>query len=348
MEIKRESFGRLPTGVEIETFTLTNFRGLEVRVMSYGATLLSLKLPDRYGRFDDVALGHKSLENYLKRETNPYFGSTVGRYANRIAKGKFFLDGKEYNLSINDGRNHLHGGINGFDRRVWKAETFREERAVGVKFSYFSRDGEEGYPGNLSCSVSYRLTEDNELIIDYFATTDKPTPVNLTNHTYFNLKGEGNGTILDHELFINADYFTPVDNELIPTGEIKQVSGTPWDFTKPKAIGKEIAKVPGGYDHNFVLREEKEGLKLAAHLYEPKSGRSMEIYTTEPGLQFYSGNFLDGSIIGKSGKSYPKYGGLCLEPQHFPNSPNQSNFPSTILRPGEEYKSKTLYRFSVR
>jgi aldose 1-epimerase len=348
MEVKREFFGRLADGTEVETFILTNSHGLEIKVMNYGATLLSLRIPDRNGKFADVVLGHRNLENYLKRETNPYFGSTIGRYANRIKRGKFYLDGKEYNLTINDGKNHLHGGTNGFDRKVWKAEPFKEEKAVGVKFSYFSKDGEEGYPGNLSCSVTYRLTEDNELILNYFAITDKPTHVNLTNHAYFNLKGEGNATILDHELLINADYFTPVDEELIPTGEIKSVKGTPWDFTEPKPIGKDIGKVQGGYDHNFVLRKEEKPLRLAARLYEPKSGRMMEIFTTEPGIQFYSGNFLDGSITGKSGKPYLKYGGLCLETQHFPDSPNHPDFPSTVLRPGEKYESMTIYKFSVK
>ncbi len=348
MEIKKELFGNLPDGTRIDVFTLTNSQGLSAKVITYGATLISLKTPDRNGKFADIVLGHKNLENYIKRETNPYFGSTIGRYANRIARGRFVLDGKEFKLSINDGENHLHGGTNGFDRKVWKSEPFREEKAVGVKFTYFSRDGEEGYPGNLTCSVTYRLTEENELILNYFAITDKPTHVNLTNHSYFNLKGEGNGTILDHELLINAEHFTPVDKELIPTGEIKPVKGTPWDFTEPKIIGKYIDKVEGGYDHNFVLKGGEKELKLATRLYEPESGRMLEIFTTEPGIQFYSGNFLDGSITGKSGKPYPKYGGLCLETQHFPDSPNKPHFPSTVLRPGEKYESLTVYKFSIK
>jgi len=348
MEIKKEIFGYLPDGQAIEAYLLTNSHGLKAKIMTYGATLISLEVPDRHGQLADIVLGHNHLEGYLRRETNPYFGATIGRYANRIARGKFILDGNEYHLATNDGPNHLHGGLKGFDRVVWKAEPFQEERAVGVRFSYLSPDGEEGYPGNLNCTVIYRLTEDNELRLDYEATTDRATPVNLTHHSYFNLAGEGQGTVLDHELMINADYYTPVDAQLIPTGEISPVKGTPFDFTLPKAIGSEIDRVPGGYDHNFVLKEASTSLKLAARLYEPVSGRLLEIYTTEPGLQFYSGNFLDGSIKGKSGRPYPKHAGLCLETQHFPDSPNRPNFPSTILRPGEKYVSTTIHRFSIK
>lgn len=348
MEIKKEIFGYLPNGQAIEAYLLTNSHGLKAKIMTYGATLISLEVPDRNGQMADIVLGHKELEGYLKRESNPYFGATVGRYANRIAKGKFILDGVEYHLATNDGPNHLHGGLNGFDRVVWKAEPFEEERAVGVRFSYLSPDGEEGYPGNLNCVVIYRLTEDNELRLDYEATTDKATPVNLTHHSYFNLAGEGQGTILEHELMINADYYTPVDAELIPTGEIIPVKGTPFDFTIPKPIGLEIDQVQGGYDHNFVLKEAATSLKLAARLYEPASGRLLEIYTTEPGLQFYSGNFLDGSIKGKSGRPYPQHAGLCLETQHFPDSPNRPHFPSTVLRPGEKYISTTVHRFAIK
>ncbi len=348
MEIKQESFGRLPGGQEVRLFILSNSQGMRARIINYGATLISLEVPDRNGQFADIVLGHNNLEGYLKRETNPYFGSTVGRYANRIAKAVFVLDGVEYHLAANDGPNHLHGGLKGFDRVLWEAEPFEEPQAVGVKFSYLSPDGEEGYPGNLACTVTYRLTEGNELRIDYAATTDKPTPVNLTHHSYFNLAGEGQGTILEHELMINADHYTPVDDRLIPTGEIAPVKGTPFDFTIPKAIGAEIDQVKGGYDHNFVLREGESSLHLAARLYEPRSGRLMEIMTTEPGLQFYSGNFLDGTIIGKSGRAYPKHSGLCLETQHFPDSPNRPNFPSTILRPEEKYTSTTIHRFTVK
>ncbi len=348
MEMKKEIFGRLPDGKEVEAFILTNSHGLRAKIMTYGATLISLEIPDRDGQLADIVLGHNNLEGYLKRETNPYFGATVGRYANRLAKGRFMLNGNEYHLATNDGPNHLHGGLNGFDRVLWKGEPFREERALGVKLSYLSPDGEEGYPGNLEVVVTYRLTEDNELQINYEAKTDKPTIVNLTHHGYFNLAGEGQGPILDHELLINADYFTPVDSELIPTGEISPVKGTPFDFTTAKPIGAEIDQVPGGYDHNFVLRQSEASLRLAAQLYEPQSGRLMEIFTTEPGLQFYSGNFLNGSITGKSGRAYQKHYGLCLETQHFPDSPNRPNFPSTELRPGEEYASVTLHRFSVK
>ncbi len=348
MEVKKEVFGQLPDGTEVEAYVLTNSHGLKAKIMTYGATLISLEVPDRNGQMADVVLGHSRLEGYLKRETNPYFGSTVGRYANRIAKGKFILDGVEYRLATNDGPNHLHGGFKGFDRVIWQAEPIKEERAVGIKFRYLSPDGEEGYPGNLECTVTYRLTEDNELRLDYEATTDKPTPVNLTHHSYFNLAGEGEGNILDHELMINAAYYTPVDRELIPTGEISPVEGTPFDFTIPKKIGEDIDQVSGGYDHNFVLKEGPEAVRLAARLYEPRSGRLMEILTTEPGLQFYSGNFLDGSIVGKSGRPYARHDGLCLETQHFPDSPNQPNFPPTILRPGEKYTSLTIHRFSVK
>lgn len=348
MEIKKEIFGYLPDGQAIEAYLLTNSHGLKAKIMTYGATLISLEVPDRNGQMADIVLGHKELEGYIKRESNPYFGATVGRYANRIAKGQFILDGVEYHLATNDGPNHLHGGLNGFDRVVWKAEPFEEEKAIGLRFSYLSPDGEEGYPGNLNCTVIYRLTENNELRLDYEATTDKATPVNLTHHSYFNLAGEGQGTILEHELMINADYYTPVDTELIPTGQISPVKGTPFDFTIPKPIGSEIDQVQGGYDHNFVLREAATSLKLAARLYEPTSGRLLEIYTTEPGLQFYSGNFLDGSIKGKSGRPYPKHAGLCLETQHFPDSPNRPHFPSTILRPGEKYISTTIHRFSIK
>ncbi len=348
MEIKKEIFGSMPDGQVVEAYLLTNSHGLKAKIMTYGATLISLEVPDRNGQMADIVLGHNRLEGYLRRETNPYFGATIGRYANRIAKGRFILDGVEYFLATNDGPNHLHGGLKGFDRVIWKAEPFQEERAVGVRFSYLSPDGEEGYPGNLNCTVIYRLTEDNELRLDYEATTDKATPVNLTHHSYFNLAGEGQGTILDHELMINADYYTPVDAQLIPTGDISPVKGTPFDFTIPKPIGLEIDQVQGGYDHNFVLREALTSLKLAARLYEPKSGRLLEIYTTEPGLQFYSGNFLDGSIKGKSGRTYQKHSGLCLESQHFPDSPNRPQFPSTILRPGEKYISTTVHRFSIK
>ncbi len=348
MDINKHSFGRMLNGLEVDLYTLTNTGGLRARIMTYGATLVSLEVPDRSGKMADIVLGHDSLEGYLDPAQNPYFGAIVGRYGNRIAKGRFTLDGVEHQLATNNGENHLHGGAKGFDKVLWKAEPVREEGAVGVKLSYLSRDGEEGYPGNLSATVIYWLTEEEELKITYEAETDKPTQVNLTHHSYFNLAGQGEGDILGHELTLNADGFTPVDEGLIPTGEIRLVAGTPWDFTKPKAIGAEIAAVPGGYDHNFVLRDGQGTLRLAARVFEPSSGRGLEITTVEPGIQFYSGNFLDGTITGKHGKIYRKHYGFCLEPQHFPDSPNKPNFPSTILRPGEKYTSLTIHKFFVK
>ncbi len=347
MDIQRQPFGNLPDGSQVELFTLTNSHGLKARIMNYGATVISLDVPDRNGQRGDIVLGHDSLEGYLSPAQNPYFGSIVGRYGNRIARGRFILDGVEYQLATNIGPNHLHGGLKGFDKVLWTSEPVQEEGAVGVKLRYLSPDGEEGYPGNLTVTVIYWLTDEDELKIAYEAESDKPTPVNLTHHSYFNLAGQGQGDVLGHELMLNADYFTPVDEELIPTGEIRPVAGTPWDFTKPKPIGAEIAAVPGGYDHNFVLRGETGTLKLAARVHEPSTGRVMEIYTTEPGVQFYSGNFLDGTITGKGGKVYQKHFGFCLETQHFPDSPNHPHFPSTILRPGQKYTSLTIHKFSI-
>ncbi|MGA2586161.1 MAG: aldose epimerase family protein [Candidatus Aminicenantales bacterium] len=342
----KEPFGHLPDGSAVEIFTLKNDGGLKARLMTYGAILVSLEVPGRDGRPGDVVLGYDTLDGYVKN--NPYFGAIVGRYGNRIAKGLFTLDGAAYKLAVNNGENHLHGGVRGFDKVVWAAEPVKETGAVGVKFTYLSKDGEEGYPGNLACAVTYRLTNDNELKISYEATTDKSTPVNLTHHSYWNLAGQGNGDILRHELGLNADRYTPVDKGLIPTGELVPVKGTPMDFTTPTAIGRRIAQVEGGYDHNYVLNRTGEELSPAARLYDPQSGRTMEISTTEPGIQFYSGNFLDGTITGKSGKVYQKHYGLCLETQHFPDSPNKLNFPSTILKPGRVYKSLTVHKFSTR
>jgi aldose 1-epimerase len=341
MELERQSFGELPDGTAVDIFTLTNGRGIKARLMTYGAILVSLEVPDRGGKPGDIVLGYDSLDGYLK--SNPYFGSIVGRYGNRIAKGKFTLDGSTYELAANNGENHLHGGIKGYDKIVWKAESVRGNGEVGVKFSYLSPDGEEGYPGNLKITVIYRLTDRNELKIDYEVTTDKATPVNLTHHSYFNLAGKGD--ILGHEIMINADGYTPVDAGLIPTGEIRPLKATPFDFTSPHTIGERIAQVEGGYDHNFVLRSGGGKLELAVRVVEPLSGRIMEISTTEPGLQFYSGNFLDGTITGKGGRIYNKHAGFCLETQHFPDSPNQPGFPSTILRPGEVYRSQTVHKF---
>jgi aldose 1-epimerase len=348
---------KAPSGIKVSDFSsikefcLTNKNGVEVRLTNYGARITAIKVSDRNGKMADVILGHSSVEGYINAQDRPYFGAVVGRYGNRIAKGKFTLDGKVYELATNNGVNHLHGGNIGFDKQVWNAET---EGVNAVVFTFKSHDGEEGYPGNLDISVTYTLTDENELKISYFATTDKATPVNLTNHAYFNLAGEGSGSIVDHEMMINADAFTPVTDALIPTGEFRPVKGTPFDFKASKPIGRDInqkntqLEYGNGYDHNFVLNKGTGGMTLAAVLCEPKSGRVMETYTDEPGVQFYCGNFLSGCLTGKSGKPYSFRSGLCLETQHYPDSPNQKNFPSTILKPGEEYKTTTIYKFSVK
>ncbi len=325
-------------------YTLTNTLGFEVSVTNYGGAVTSLKTPDRDGNFGDIVLGFESLDEYVH---NPrYFGALIGRHANRIARGRFSLDGVEYQLPCNNGANHLHGGFKGFDKRVWDVR----ESEKALHLTYFSKDGEEGYPGNVTAEVDFTLL-DHELRVDYRATTDRDTIVNLTNHSYFNLRGAG--TILDHELTLNADRFTPVSEDLIPTGEIRSVEGTPMDFRKGKAIGSEISApydqlgFTGGYDHNFVVNDYDGSLRSFGRLYEPNKGRVLEVLTTQPGMQFYSGNFLDGSFTGKDGFVYVKYAGLCLEPQHFPDAPNHSSFPSTVLRPGEEYKQTTVFRFSA-
>ena len=342
-KIQREVFGRTADGTEIEIFTLTNSQGLRARVTTWGAGLVDMLVPDRKGTLADVTLGFEKLDGYLG--SHPFFGSTAGRYANRIAKGKFTLDGKEYTLATNNGANHLHGGRKGFDKKVWKAEA-----GAGVRFTYTSADGEEGYPGTLKVAVTYVLTDKNELRIDYEATTDKPTILNLTNHAYWNLAGAE--TILGHELTLHAEKFTPVDGGSIPTGKIEPVAGGPMDFRKAKKIGRDFAQMtgtPGGYDHNFVLDKPAPGaLTLAAELHESDSGRVLKISTTEPGVQFYTGNYLDGSLTGKGGRLYKKNAGLCLETQHFPDSPNHANFPSTVLRPGETFRSTTVHEFSVK
>ena len=347
--ISREPFGTAPSGEAVELMTLRNARGVELRAMTYGAIIVSLKVPDRAGQLGDVVLGYDSLAGYVK--SSPYFGAIVGRYGNRIARGKFTLDGKPYTLAVNNGPNALHGGLKGFDKVVWSADTIRMLEGVGIRFSYVSKDGEEGYPGTLTTTVTYTLTDSNEVHIAYEATADKATPVNLTQHTYFNLAGTGD--ILAHVLTLNADRFTPVDSTLIPTGDLAPVAETPFDFTAPHAVGERIGaddqqmKFGGGYDHNFVLTRADTGLALAAVLKEPTSGRTLEVRTTEPGVQFYSGNFLDGTLSGKGGMVYAHRTGLCLETQHFPDSPNQAAFPNTIVRPGETYRSRTVWRFGV-
>lgn len=352
-EIERAPFGTTQEGDSVEVFTLANEDGMEARVTNYGGIILSLMVPDRDGQLADVVLGFDSLSGYL--EGHPYFGAIIGRYGNRVAGGQFTVDGETYELATNDGANHLHGGDVGFDKLVWDAEPFVNEDGEGLIFRYTSQAGEEGYPGTLETTVTYTLTDDNELIFDYHATTDAPTPVNLTQHSYFNLAGDGSGDILDHVVTIHADEFTPVDSTLIPTGEFRSVEGTPFDFREPTPIGERIDAdneqigYGPGYDHNFVLRRDgpSDEPELAARVEDPTSGRVMEILTTEPGLQFYSGNFLDGSLSGKGGASYEHRTGFAMETQHFPDSPNQETFPSTILRPGEEYTSRTIYRFST-
>jgi aldose 1-epimerase len=347
MSINTESFGKTPDGQEVNLYTLTNTNGIRARIITYGAILVSLEVPDRDGKLADITLGYDTLDGYLTR--HPYFGSTVGRYANRIGGASFKLNDVEYKLAANNGPNHLHGGIKGFDKVVWKVEETKANNGEArVKLSYLSKDGEEGYPGNLSCTVTYILTKDDELKINYEAETDKPTVINLTNHSYWNLAGQGNGDILSHELMLNADKYTPVDEGLIPTGEIRNVKDTPMDFTRPMAIGSRIGQVEGGYDHNYVLNGGGGTLALCAKVYEPTTGRIMEIYTTEPGVQFYTGNFLDGTITGKSGKVYKKHYGFCLETQHFPDSPNKPDFPSVVLNPGDKYNTFTAYKFSAR
>ena len=345
MDVIKGPFGSLPDGTAVEIYTLTNKNGLKARIMTFGAILVSLEVPDRTGRPGDIVLGYDALDGYVKN--NPYFGAIVGRYGNRIAKGRFTLDGVTFKLAVNNGENHLHGGLKGFDKVVWDAEPRLEEDGVGVKFTYLSKDGEEGYPGNLEVMVHYALTNDDELRIGYEAATDKPTPVNLTHHSYFNLGG-GAKDILGHELMLAADRYTAVDKGLIPTGELAPVKGTPMDFTTATAIGSRIAKVEGGYDHNYVLNKPDVAMGMAARLADPVSGRIMEIHTTEPGIQFYSGNFLDGAITGKGGRVYKKHFGLCLETQHFPDSPNHPNFPSTILSPGRVLKSLTIHKFFTK
>lgn len=340
--VQKQAFGVLPSGDSVDIYTLTSKTGVEVKIMTYGGAITSIKTPDNKGVMGNVVLGFDSLAPYVKG--TPFFGALIGRFGNRIAKGQFTLNDSTYQLATNDGSNHLHGGIKGFDKVVWTAKPVTCCDNPALELTYFSKDGEEGYPGNMNVKVVYTL-KGNDLQIDYEATTDKACPVNLTNHAYYNLAGTG--TILDHELTLDAPQYTPVDSTLIPTGEFVNVEGTAFDFTKPFAIGARIDSVKGGYDHNFVLAPSKDTLRFAARLADAKTGRAMEIFTTEPGIQFYSGNFLDGSL--KTGNwTLEKYSGLCLETQHFPDSPNKANFPSVILNPGQKYSSTTVMKFGVK
>ena len=351
--ITRSSFGKTTEGQSVDIYTLRNRRGMEARITNYGGIVVSLTAPDRDGKFADVVLGYNDLQTYM-RPPFPYFGAIIGRYGNRIAKGRFTLNGVEYKLAVNNGENHLHGGLRGFDKVVWTAHERKSTAGPALALNYLSKDGEEGYPGNLRVTVVYTLTNNNELKIDYTAATDKDTVTNLTHHSYFNLAGEGNGDILDHRVVLRANSFIPTDAGSIPTGEIRNVAGTPFDFLKANTIGARInnddeqLKFGNGYDHTWVINGRMGTLRQAAIVYEATSGREMEVWTTEPGVQFYTGNFLDAAIIGKSGKPYPRRSGFCLETQHYPDSPNRPNFPTTTLRKGAVYHSTTIYRFSAR
>ena len=349
-EVLKEDFGTTPDGEKVEQYTLQNESGMEVKIITYGGRITSLTAPDAEGNYEDVVLGFNSLDQYL--EDNPFFGALIGRFGNRIANGKFSLDGEEYTLAQNDGQNHLHGGEKGFDKVIWSVE---EAGAKMLRLSYISGDMEEGYPGRLETIVTYTLNDDNSLDVDYEATTDKKTVVNLTQHAYFNLSGDFSESILDHEIKINADQYLPVTENLIPTGELQDVENTPFDFREPKQVGEEIdagneqLKRAGGYDHNWVLNEQDSGMRFAASAHHPESGRFMEVHTNEPGIQFYSGNFLDGTLPLQYGDgNYEKRSGFCLETQHYPDSPNQENFPSVVLEPGQTYTSKTSFKFSVK
>ena len=348
-KISRAEFGKTPEGLAVQIYTLVNSHGLEARITNYGGIVVSLKTPDRSGLMADIVLGFDTLSGYLANP-GPHFGALIGRFGNRIGHARFTLDGVEYKLAANNGENSLHGGLRGFDKVVW---TPRELPDAGLELTYLSKDGEESYPGNLKVVVTYRLTDANELRIDYAATTDKDTVLNLTNHSYFNLKGAGKGDILDHLVTLNADRFTPVRPGLIPTGELRAVSGSPFDFHKATAVGERIEqndeqlKLGRGYDHNWVLNNSGDTLALAARVEEPSSGRVLEVLTDQPGVQFYTGNGLDGSIKGKGGQTYGRRSGLCLETQHFPDSPNEPKFPSTVLKPGQKFHSTTVYRVTT-
>jgi len=350
-KVKKQAYGKMPNGAAVELYTLTNAKGMQAGIITYGGTVVSLTAPDRNGKYADVVLGMDDLAGYMK--ATAFFGALIGRYGNRIGHAQFTLEGKTHKLPANDGPNTLHGGPAGFDKHVWSALPGSSADGETLELTYVSKDGEEGFPGTLTSKVVYTLTNNNELKIDYTATTDKPTVVNLTNHSYFNLAGQGEGDVLTHEVMIDAARFTPVDATLIPTGELRPVAGTPFDFTKPTAVGARIEaadeqiKFGKGYDHNWVLNKGAGGLTKAAEVHEAKSGRVMEVWTTEPALQFYTGNFLDGTLHGK-GKTYVRRGALCMETQHYPDSPNQPAFPSTELKPGATYHTTTVYRFSAR
>jgi len=353
MHITKQLYGHTQDGLTADLFTLQNDHGGLVTITNYGGILVSWQTPDRQGKFDDILLGFETLDGYLG--VHPYFGALIGRYGNRIEQGKFTLNGVEYTLAKNNGNNHLHGGLKGFDKVIWEATELRHPDGVGVKLHYLSKDGEEGYPGNLDVTVAYVFTNDHALKIEYTATTDQDTVLNLTNHAYFNLCGARSGKdVLGHEMMIHANAFTPGDAGLIPTGEIRSVNATPMDFTTPVPIGARInddyepLHLAGGYDHNYVLNKSDQALTLAAQVHEPLSGRVMDVHTTEPGIQLYTGNFLDTTVIGKGGVAYDKHAGFCLETQHFPNSPNRPNFPSTLLTPGQTYTQTTIYTCSVR
>ena len=346
-----QSYSNEVVSNELEVHHLENKHGFKITVTNFGGRIISIFAPDKEGNVKDVVLGYDHVEQYL--QGNPYFGSIIGRFGNRIALGKFSLDGREYQLNINNRSNSLHGGPGGFNNQFWKIRSRKHEGLHGLELTYTSKDGEEGYPGNLDVKVHYIITDNNELVMEYEAITDKTTVVNLTHHSFFNLAGEGSCGIQNHELMINADAFTPVDHELIPLGELRRVEGTAFDFRKPMKIGEKIndweeqLACGSGYDHNWVLNKTDDALSLAAKVAEPESGRTLEVWTTEPGLQFYAGNFLDGNDVGKQGKHYEYRSAFCLEPQHFPDSPNQKQFPNVVLHPGDRYYQKTIYRFGT-
>lgn len=350
--IEKSGFGSTPDGEKVDLYSLKNDAGMQVDIITYGGIITSLKVPNKEGVSEDIVLGYNSLDQYI--ESSPYFGAIIGRYGNRIAKGRFSIDGAKYTLATNNGPNHLHGGLKGFDKVIWKASEEKGDLAASLKLSYLSKDMEEGYPGNLKVSVTYTLTDDHNLDILYEATTDKTTVVNLTQHSYFNLSGDFSKTILDHKLTLDADSFLPVDQTLIPTGKLAEVGGTPFDFRKPKTIGRDIdtaneqLKNGLGYDHCWVLNDQNTGVRLAATAYHPESGRVLDVFTDEPAIQFYTGNFLDGTLPKKGGGTYAQRSGFCLETQHYPDSPNQEKFPSVILNPGEKFTSRTSFKFSTR